>query len=49
MDCHDLVSEQPIGADHLNGIAYNPKTEKLYITGKWWPKMYQITIEGWDD
>lgn len=29
-------------ADVLNGIAYNPETKKLYITGKWWPELYEI-------
>jgi glutaminyl-peptide cyclotransferase len=29
-------------ADFLNGIAYNPATDKIYITGKLWPEMYEI-------
>jgi glutamine cyclotransferase len=28
----------------LNGIAYNSSTKKLYITGKRWPKMFEIRI-----
>jgi len=28
----------------LNGIAYDSQTDRLYITGKDWPKLYQITI-----
>jgi glutamine cyclotransferase len=28
----------------LNGIAYNQQTGSLYITGKDWPNLYQITI-----
>jgi glutamine cyclotransferase len=28
----------------LNGIAYDTKTSSLYITGKDWPHLYQITI-----
>jgi glutaminyl-peptide cyclotransferase len=28
----------------LNGIAYDGKTGKLYITGKLWPTLYEITL-----
>ncbi|MGZ5191299.1 MAG: glutaminyl-peptide cyclotransferase [Flavisolibacter sp.] len=28
--------------DVLNGIAYNPKTDKIYITGKLWPEIYEM-------
>ncbi len=28
----------------LNGIAYNPLNQHLYITGKHWPVLYEITI-----
>jgi len=28
----------------LNGIAYDPLTDHLYITGKMWPVMYEIKI-----
>jgi glutamine cyclotransferase len=28
----------------LNGIAYDQKTDRLFITGKDWPSLYQITI-----
>ena len=28
----------------LNGIAYDSATKKLYITGKYWPKMFQIHL-----
>ena len=28
----------------LNGIAYDSATKKLYITGKNWPKMFEITL-----
>ncbi len=29
-------------ADVLNGIAYDSSTDKIYVTGKLWPKIYQI-------
>lgn len=25
-----------------NGIAYDPATKKMYITGKWWPELYEV-------
>ena len=28
----------------LNGIAYDPKEKKLYITGKLWPEVFEIRI-----
>jgi glutamine cyclotransferase len=30
----------------LNGIAYDSATKKLYITGKDWPKMFQIKLNS---
>lgn len=31
-------------ADVPNGIAYDATTKKIYITGKWWPELYEIQI-----
>ena len=31
-----------IGSEVLNGIAYNPNAQTFYITGKWWPKMFEV-------
>lgn len=31
-------------ADELNGIAYDRATRRIYITGKKWPRLYQITV-----
>jgi glutamine cyclotransferase len=28
--------------DFLNGIAYNPDRNTFFITGKWWPKMFEV-------
>jgi glutamine cyclotransferase len=28
----------------LNGIAHNVKTGKTYMTGKNWPKMFEVSI-----
>ena len=32
------------GTDVLNGIAYEPRSGAIYVTGKYWPKMYRITL-----
>ena len=32
------------GLDVLNGIAYNPETKTLFITGKRWDKLFEVEI-----
>jgi len=32
------------GADVLNGIAYDPAQRRIFVTGKMWPRLYQIAI-----
>ena len=32
-------------ADVLNGIAYDAKHKKLYVTGKYWPTVFEIEIQ----
>lgn len=32
--------------DVLNGIAYDAETGRLFITGKHWPGLYEITVSG---
>ena len=39
----DKVS-QHARLDVLNGIAYNPSTKKLYVTGKNWDKLFEVEI-----
>ena len=36
-DHHELV-------DVLNGIAYDAKTDRLFVTGKLWPKLFEIEL-----
>ena len=31
-------------ADVLNGIAYDKATRRIFVTGKKWPRLYQITV-----
>jgi glutamine cyclotransferase len=35
---------QRTDTDVLNGIAYNPKTKTLFVTGKNWDKMFEIKV-----
>ena len=30
--------------DVLNGIAYNPATKKIYLTGKYWKRLYEVEL-----
>ena len=32
------------GLDVLNGIAYNPETETIFVTGKRWDKLFEVKI-----
>lgn len=43
IDCSGLLSEQERwNAEVLNGIAYDEKNDRLFITGKLWPKLFEI-------
>lgn len=37
-------AERAPAADVLNGIAYDKASRRIYITGKKWPRLYQITV-----
>ena len=39
-----LDPREAVGADVLNGIAYDAKGDRLFVTGKWWPKLFEIKI-----
>jgi glutamine cyclotransferase len=32
--------------DALNGIAYDAKNDRLFVTGKYWPKLFEIELMG---
>lgn len=36
--------ERQMGADVLNGIAYDAARDRLFVTGKWWPKLFEIKL-----
>jgi len=33
--------------DVLNGIAYDAKDNRLFVTGKYWPNIFEIRLETW--
>lgn len=44
IDATPLVPVGKLGGEVLNGIAYNPATKKLYMTGKYWGKVMEVAI-----
>ena len=47
VDCRGLLPRDlhTEATDVLNGIAFDPQTGKIYLTGKNWPKLYEIRLE----
>ncbi len=41
-----LTPEESAAADVLNGIAYEPTTRRFAITGKLWPKLFEVELPG---
>jgi glutaminyl-peptide cyclotransferase len=47
IDLTGLLSEKDRAkrqVDVLNGIAYDPETDRLFVTGKLWPKLFEIEV-----
>ena len=46
IDCKGLLpnSLRKVTTDVLNGIAYNPVTGDIFLTGKYWPMMYKVKL-----
>ena len=46
IDCRGLLPDnlRTPDTDVLNGIAYNPQTKKIYLTGKNWARMYEVKL-----
>jgi glutamine cyclotransferase len=40
----DLAKRKDPAADVPNGIAYDSATNKMYVTGKLWPELYEIEL-----
>ncbi len=47
VDCRGLLAKErrTSRTDVLNGIAYNPETGGIYLTGKYWPVMLRISLQ----
>lgn len=45
IDATDIVNEGRGNGEVLNGIAWEPKSKKLYLTGKYWPKLFEVNIQ----
>jgi glutaminyl-peptide cyclotransferase len=39
-----LAASERSSTDVLNGIAYDAKGDRLFVTGKWWPKLFEIRL-----
>lgn len=39
-----LNPRDAVGVDVLNGIAYDAKGDRLFVTGKWWPRVFEIEL-----
>lgn len=50
LDLAGLLSpeDRAVGVDVLNGIAYDAKNDRLFVTGKLWPKVFEIKLEPTD-
>ena len=45
VDLRGLLSpEERAGTDVLNGVAYDAEHDRLFITGKLWPKLFEIKV-----
>jgi glutaminyl-peptide cyclotransferase len=40
-----LDPRDAVGVDVMNGIAYDAKADRLFVTGKLWPKLFEIRIK----
>jgi glutaminyl-peptide cyclotransferase len=47
IDCRKIVPDGFRGDEDnvLNGIAYDTKTGRIFITGKRWPKLFEVTFK----
>ncbi|WP_028102244.1 glutaminyl-peptide cyclotransferase [Pseudoduganella violaceinigra] len=49
IDLSGLAATAKVGADAdnvLNGIAYDAKSRRLFVTGKRWPKLFEIELKS---
>ena len=50
MDLSGLMPDSRIGGsvDVLNGVAYDPQSDRIFVTGKLWPRLYEIRLTAPD-
>jgi glutaminyl-peptide cyclotransferase len=41
-----LTPQEGARADVLNGIAYDAVSNRLFVTGKYWPKLFEIRLKA---
>jgi glutamine cyclotransferase len=41
-----LTPAERANTDVLNGIAFDPSTNRIFVTGKLWPKLFEIKVVG---
>lgn len=46
IDLTGLLDPEPPGAEVLNGIAWDEVGERLFVTGKRWPSLFEIELVG---
>lgn len=44
ISANQLVKQGKGNGDVLNGIAYNPESKKMIVTGKFWDKYYEVKV-----
>lgn len=47
IDCSGLLPRKlrTVKTDVLNGIAFNPQDGRIYLTGKNWPRLYEVRLK----
>lgn len=47
LDCSGLLDKSSVNTqiDVLNGIAFEPNSGHLFVTGKWWPTMFELELD----
>lgn len=46
IDCEELAKEGRGKGEVLNGIAYNKSNKRFYITGKYWDKVFEVSLQA---
>ncbi|RJQ75537.1 MAG: glutaminyl-peptide cyclotransferase [Desulfobacteraceae bacterium] len=44
IDLTGILNGEDFHSDVLNGIAYDPEEDRIFVTGKLWPKLFEIRL-----